>query len=212
MLYRIKKILLWIPGFLSTAIAIVDFVFPTEINSIVSKIPDNAQFAIVFFMIIFGFLFVYLSFKNVYKQYKFKYNSKKFIRFFTKWYSKSGKISIVCDDLDWTHENNSDDIFQVLCKKAESNSLRLYLNKKDDDFVKTLKDLGAELYSRPENMSDYVFSFVEIMGNKTNTIIVRDKNNDPSGKVIFEERKDDKFLRLFLQNLVEQKESDLTRV
>ena len=199
----IKKILAVLPGGLSTLITIGSFFLPDETKEVVSRIPCGWKIVILITVLFCSATCVYITFKKPHKQYTFEFRSEEFIRFFNHWYLQKGKISVVCKDLDWTVEGQEQSILNALRKKAENKELNLYLTTKDGDIVNNLRQLGANVYSRPNAISNYVFSFVEIMGNTTNNIIFRDKNDDPPGKVIFEERKDDRFLRLLLQTVVE---------
>ena len=196
-------ILLIFPSIFSTLITIFSFLLPTETETIISLIPFTIKVAILLFILICTAISLYSTLKQRNKRYTFDYGSEKFIAFFTRWYSQKGKISIVCEDLDWIYEGHEQKIFNTLYQKAQKKELSLYLTKKNGKAVRNLEKAGAKIFSRPNAISNYVFSFVEVMGNTTNNVIFRNKKEDTAGKVVFEERKNDQFLQLLLQTLVE---------
>lgn len=88
---------------------------------------------------------------SVAKRHRFKVQSFRFRRFFTKWYSQLGKLIIICDDIDWTCTQNSESIFQALEKKCDE-GLKLYLGKGyNSDLVNLLRDKGAEVFHAKES-------------------------------------------------------------
>ena len=62
------------------------------------------------------------------KRHRFKVQSLRFKKFFTKWYSQSGKLAIICDDIDWTCDRDDQSVFHALEKKC-AEGLTLYLGK-----------------------------------------------------------------------------------
>ncbi len=123
------------------------------------------------------------------KRHCLTYQSKRFINFFSKWYSRPGKLSIICDDLDWIKNNNDNRIFNELLKKSEAGSLNIFIatnfNSKN---VTALKSAGARVYSAPKRIVDsFTFSCLSVMGNSAGRAIVRNKQGDKGGTVIFEE-------------------------
>lgn len=131
--------------------------------------------------------------KNDIKRHSFVPGSKNFVKFFSKWYSKKGKLSIICSNLDWTTERDSMDIFKALRKKSIDHELILYVDEKQaeenyDENIKKLVELGAVIKHVPSGMLDtYTYSTLTYMGT-VNSIIVRNKSiNHKSNRVIFEE-------------------------
>ena len=120
---------------------------------------------------------------------RLKSQSKKFIDYFTKWYSKPGTLSIICDDLDWVKTDESNSIYAQLLSKSRERKLKLYLGYGyDSAIVLELKRAGAKVFHAPHNIIQYyTFSCLEVMGNAASRIIVRTKHNDDRGFVIFDE-------------------------
>ncbi len=126
------------------------------------------------------------------RQYRFRPGSKEFYRFFTEWYKKPGKLSIICDDLDWTWSEENSSIFDQLVRKSESGELDLLLGRGlHSPIAQELVRKGARLRGAPGQLvSMYTFSCLSVMDDVAGRIIVRDKRKNPSAageKLIFQE-------------------------
>ena len=194
------KIVLLLGRLLSGIIAIVSGIITLVFNSVSYTLFDQMSTVQKYFcigLIIFvGFILVsstiYDTIISSYKSqhtYRLKYQSKKFISFFKKWYNKPGTLSIICDDLDWTKTNNSDLIYNQLIKKSQEKKLNLYLGSgHNSNIVRSLKNAGANVFTAPDNIiQNYTFSCLSVMGNTASRIIVRTKHNDQGDFVIFDE-------------------------
>lgn len=122
------------------------------------------------------------------KQHKFKAQRKRFYNFFTKWYSRPGKLTIICDDLNWIESANDKRVLNILEKKAKENNLVLFLGSGTrPDLLQNLKDKGAKVKKAPRGIiSQYSFSCLSVMGNNA-SVIVRNKQADSGEIVKFEE-------------------------
>lgn len=122
------------------------------------------------------------------KQHKFKAQRKHFYDFFTKWYSRPGKLTIICDDLNWIESADDIRVLRILEKKARENNLVLFLGSGTrPDLLQSLKDKGAKVKRGPRGIiSQYSFSCLSVMGNNA-SVIVRNKQADSGETVKFEE-------------------------
>lgn len=113
------------------------------------------------------------------KSHVLKFKSKKFVKFFTRWYSQPGKLSLICDDLTWFDASADDKIYRALYNKALENSLTLYINQgSETNTVTLLKEAGAKVKAAPIYiLQNYSFSCLSVIGN-TSGVIVRDKSKD----------------------------------
>lgn len=129
----------------------------------------------------------------------FKKGSPKFCRFFAKWYSKAGVLTLICDDLNWTASkiNGKAPILDALELKANSNELVLYLSRQELTNPEILRKLAsAKIKTAQANIvNNYSFSCLNYMGNNS-AVIVRDKNKDRGNEVIFQEVADTYVTRL----------------
>lgn len=186
--------------FIVGVIAIVNGLYSlfNNASSCFSGLPViYSQVYLVIFIILGAFLVVgsildfVAMFRSDSKKITFKYQSKKFFAFFSKWYSKSGKLSIICDDLDWIKTEEHNEVFEQLMKKSREKMLILLLGVGiNDPVVQQLKAEGATVASAPQNvLANYTFSCHAVMGNSAGHIIVREKRNDETakGKLVIEE-------------------------
>ena len=136
---------------------------------------------------------------------RFEKGSIEFCNFFTKWYSKPGKLTLICDDLNWTtvEIDSKFPILDALEKKANTDQLVLYLKKKGDTSQDILRKLSAaKIKFAPDNIvNKYSFSCLNYMGNNS-AVIIRDKNKDSGNEVIFQELADT-YVTQLLNSLLE---------
>ena len=129
------------------------------------------------------------SFKEESHTYTLDMGKDKFYSFFSNWYSQSGILSIICDDIEWTANGDNDMIFKALKKKGEANQLNLLIDSRfiNSGLAKELKDAGANVVGVSHNIiTNYSFSCISVMGNNS-TVIVRDKQKDRGGTIKFKE-------------------------
>lgn len=119
-------------GIIAIASGIITMVFNNVSYTIFEQMSTAQKYFCIVIIILVGFLLVsstiYDTILSSYKSqhtYRLKYQSKKFISFFEKWYSRPGTLSIICDDLDWTKTNKSDLIYNQLMKKSKDKKLDL---------------------------------------------------------------------------------------
>lgn len=132
------------------------------------------------------------DFCKIGKKHHLEFGSKKYCKFFSKWYKKPGRLSIICDDLnDWVIFDNNRDIYDALKEKSKKGKLDLYLRKQEPiEVVDELKQLGAVLHIAPEEIvSNYSFSCISVMGNYS-AVIIRDKHIVKSTEIVFDEVND----------------------
>lgn len=123
------------------------------------------------------------------KKHCFTMGNRRFCAFFSKWYSKEGALSIFCDDLDgWIAPNGNTDIYEALKQKSQNNKLHLFLGRESPaEMVDELRGLGAYVHHAPTDIiTNYSFSCLSIMGNNS-AVIIRNKQEDASQKIKFEE-------------------------
>lgn len=120
--------------------------------------------------------------------YEFRYQSEEYITFFANWYSNPGTLNIICDDMNWISFNGDNRIFDALLNKCSEGLNMFVWNNYDTSLVKKLKENGAKVYKAPQRIvRKYTFSCMSVMGNTAGRIIVRDKDKDAEGVVIFDE-------------------------
>ena len=122
----------------------------------------------------------------------FDSESDEFRHFFANWYAKPGKLSIICDDLDWTKTGADARIYDQLLQKSRSNELLLLLGRGlSSPLVKTLEGNGAVVRLGPGNIiSQLSFSCISVMGNPAGQAIVRNKQKDHANRIVFDEVQD----------------------
>lgn len=121
------------------------------------------------------------------RRYRFKVQSYRFKKFFTRWYSQPGKLIVICDDIDWTCDGNDRSIFHALERKCVD-GLTLYLGKGySNNLVEQLHNKGAKVFRAKSSLiQEYSFSCLAPMGHFSN-IIVREKWMDSGQYVQFYE-------------------------
>ena len=145
--------------------------------------------------------------KTAKNHYEFRYQSEEYIAFFANWYSNPGALSIICDDMNWISFNGDTRIFDVLLKKCSEGLSMFVCNNYDTSLVKQLKEKGAKVYKAPQRIvRKYTFSCMSVMGNTAGRIIVRDKDRDAEGVVIFDEISNTYVTGLLNELLENQKE------
>lgn len=121
------------------------------------------------------------------KHHEFKLGSPEFFAFFSKWYKKPGKLTLFCDDLNWTVSGNNSSILNALEHKSQNDGLILFLGNNT-----TRKNILSRLNNAtictapPTIISQYSFSCLSVMGNNS-SVIVRNKQCDTGDVVKFEE-------------------------
>lgn len=160
------------------------------------KLPDMANFACIVFFILAGIVMVIASvrrlsenLRNASRHHEFEYQSEKFIRFFSEWYSQPGVIKIICDDLDWTNEGNDRRIHIALLQKSRDHNLKLLIgNGINAEVVQDLRKAGASVEPAPASLVDqYTFSTLSMDGSIIKTIVRDKRQNPPNGKIAFDE-------------------------
>lgn len=121
---------------------------------------------------------------------KFKKGSVRFCKYFAKWYSKPGVLTLICDDLNWTSREikGKTPILDALDKKAKDKELVLYLKYPDRTSASILQRLSnVTINNAQENIvNNYSFSCLNYMGNNS-AVIVRDKKKDSGEEILFQE-------------------------
>lgn len=132
------------------------------------------------------------------KRHRFKVQSPRFKKFFSKWYGQSGKLAIICDDIDWTCDRDDQSVFHALEEKC-AEGLTLYLGKGyQSDLVKRLCEKGAKVVrAKPSLIQEYSFSCLAPMGHFSN-IIVREKRMDAGQNVQFSELSNERVIALLI--------------
>lgn len=195
-----KKVIL-ISKLMAGILAIVNglFAIVSNVGDVFPDLPDWTNIVYIVVCVVLGLFLVIGSVfdyiterRQSVHQYKLQDQSEKFFQFFTKWYSRPGKLSIICDDLDWIKNDKYPLAYNSLLDKSANEQLTLLLGKGiNSKVVKTLKEKGAEVLPAPHNIVDaYTFSCLSVMDEPAGQIIVRDKHRHPlpgDGKVIIEE-------------------------
>lgn len=123
------------------------------------------------------------------KKHCFTMGDRRFCAFFSKWYSQEGALSIFCDDLDgWIAPNGNRAIYEALMQKSQERKLHLFLGRESPvEMVDMLRGMGACVHHAPTDIiTNYSFSCLSIMGNNS-AVIIRNKQEDASQKIKFEE-------------------------
>lgn len=185
-----------VSGIIAIASGIVTLIFNDVAYAIFHDLTNLQKCLCISGIILLG-IFLLIStiydaikvFTNNLKRHRLKFQSKKFIKFFTNWYSKPGVLNIICDDLDWVQNSNNSSIYDALVKKSSNQELKLYLGKgRNSEISKKLNSFGAKVSVAPKNIiQHYTFSCLSMMGNEASRVIVRTKHEDKNGIVIFDE-------------------------
>ncbi len=157
------------------------------IGCLITDIPLLARIILVL-MAAFAIFSLFYDIRQESKRHKFEKDSDKFHKFFSKWYSKPGKLSIICEDLNWIKTDNGSCIYEALKKKCGNKELTLFLGQgTSPDILRELKREGAVIKKAPESIANqYSFSALSYMNNYTN-ILVRDKQKDGVYRIEFDE-------------------------
>ena len=103
---------------------------------------------------------------------------RKFVKYFSEWYTQSGKLSVFCHDLTWVSGTPDDPIRKALVTKAANKELTLYL-KEMGKLSEELKQHKGKVVQIPSYIkSDRVFSILE--NGDFAKIIIRNKFLDSS--------------------------------
>lgn len=154
----------------------------------------------IFVLVILILLLISLTISNIIlstsKHYHFKVQSNSFKKFFIKWYNQPGKLIVICDDIDWTYDNDDFSIFNALEKKC-TEGLTLYLGTGfKSNLSDQLRKKGAiVMQAKPSLIRDYSFSCIAPMDHYSN-IIIRNKKKDIGQEVEFSELSDDRVITL----------------
>lgn len=190
-----------------TTISVIVYSTINCLNNITKWIPDDSELGImidsisasiselsylssiinsIFFILGVGIIISAISdIRSKKTIHTFEVGSKKFEKYFTKWYSTAGTLSIICDDLDdWVTERITEELRKKSCEKR----LQLFLGKASPRvLIDELEKIGATIKVAPQSIvSNYSFSCISTMGNNSK-IIVRDKRNDDKRNIRFEE-------------------------
>lgn len=185
-----------ISGLLAVFSGIVTLLFNSVSYSIFKSLTNAQKYVAVSLIIVVGIFLILTSMidfisclKNNSRKHKLKYDSKKYISFFFKWYRRPGCLTIICDNLDWIKRENDIRIYNELINKSRDGKLTLFLGEGiDSKEANELSETGANLYSAPHDLLEhYSFSCLSVMGNNASRIIVRNKQNDINGSVLIEE-------------------------
>lgn len=186
----------FLAGIIAIASGVITLVFNDVSYTLFDKMPFWLQYICIGIMIVIGILIVVstiydavISTRKASRTHRLKYQSKKFMSFFTKWYSKPGALSIICKDLDWVRTNTCAMIYEQLIRKSKQEGLKLYLASGfHSKTVQELQQNGAQVFVAPtELVQNYTFSCLSVMDNDSGKVIVRAKYNDDGEIVIFKE-------------------------
>jgi len=139
--------------------------------------------AIVAAFLVFVYMLVVRE-KKVEKVHSFPEKSKRFGRFFRRWYSQSGRLSIFCTDLAWLGGDSRSEIREALAKKGQN--LHLYLRTYPlDPVAQTLVQGGAHHYRIKKTIrTTHRMSILDNDGIRS--IIIRNKDSG-SDEIVFVE-------------------------
>lgn len=187
-------------GFLSGIIAAASGIISLLCNDITYTIFDKmsplAKQLCLTFLILLGVFIIVVSIidfiaalQDSQRRHRLDPDSKGFVKFFSKWYRRFGTLSIICDDLDWVKTATDTTIYNELLTKSRGQKLNLYLGRGFNSQIATdLKGAGARVFQAPASIIHaYTFSCRSAMGNSASSVIVRNKNEDEDGIVIFDE-------------------------
>jgi len=199
---KIQEIITIIMSTVLTLVSLIELIpieseFGKKVIYFLQKISENhvASVIILFFVLLFSCIAIYkaiVDIKDDRKVHSFKLGSKKFVKYFSKWYSKQGNKNIICSDMAWTvTKDDNTEIFDTLIKCSKDNTLTLFVKKSEngkyDQFTEELRSAGAKVKEAPEAIvNGYTYSTISYMGT-VNSIIVRNKTIPTSGRIVFEE-------------------------
>lgn len=194
-------------GIIGTSLFSIFNIFWLIFNDIINIKDGFSKIICIVALITIGIIIIIAMIYNITyssnRKHRLPINTKKFYKFFKKWYSKSGQLHIVCDDLDWI--NN--DVLDILKLKSRSSELFLHLKNPNIDYNATiLVDLGAKTSQAPDYIiENYSFSYVNYMGNSFN-IILREKKRDKNNYINFDEMKTESLQFNLIKSIVERNE------
>lgn len=186
----------FISGLIATASGIISLLCNDIANALFETMSDIAKQLCITGLILLGIFIVVVSIIDFVaalqvnqRRHRLDPDSKQFIKFFSKWYRKSGTLSIICDDLDWVKTRTDRTIYNELLKKSKEQKLNLYLGRGfGSSIAEDLKAAGARVFRGPAGIIHaYTFSCRSAMGNSASSVIVRSKSKDDRGIVIFDE-------------------------
>ena len=180
-----------------------------EIRNFLTKNPiiESIGYILVIIFSILTFLALIYDLYTENHKHTLKFGSEKFYKFFKKWYSKEGNLSIICDDLNWvvSEDGKHKEIFNTLKSKASTKSLDIFIKKSSNrKWEDQLEKAGANIYRAPENLVvAYSFSCISVLDNNSK-VIVREKSKDRAGCITFVETNNNfvtPLLNSFLENI-----------
>lgn len=195
-------------GIIGTSLFSIFNIFWLIFSDVINIENEFSKISCIVVLITIGIIIIIAMIYNITynssKKHRLPINTEKFHDFFKKWYSKSGQLHIVCDDLNWINE----DVLNVLKFKSQSSELFLHLEDPDkDNNAMILKSLGAKTSKVPNYIIDnYSFSYVNYMGNSFN-IIIRDKRRDNNNYIYFDEMKTESLQFNLIKSIVERNEA-----
>lgn len=168
--------------------------FKEDLNILLQPLFSNTVICTVIAIVLailgfFTILTMIFELKNTQKEHTFVLGSHGFQRFFSRWYSQVGTLSIICDDLQgWLVSDGNEDVLNALRRKSQNKELHLILGKeKPEEIVNELKALGAVVHHAPRDIIlSYSFSCISVMGNNA-AVIIRNKQKDERNMIKFEE-------------------------
>lgn len=185
---KAKKIFETILASVLAAASFIQMIPSTTVDSIFGN--SIVIFFLILCAVALGVILIIDIYEICHTVHRFEKGSVKFCRYFAKWYSKPGKLTLICDDLNWTtvQVDGRCPILEALEQKAKTNQLVLYLKKDGDTSQEIINKLSAAKvkFAQDNIVNKYSFSCLNYMGNNS-AVIIRDKNKDSGNEVIFQE-------------------------
>ena len=164
-----KNVLDFIQGGIFLVLAIISIILDKNISSMV---------IILILSCLLGYIIIaFLKWKySKVDTKKFQEGSSDFFKFFNDWYSKPGKLSIFCSDLDWMIKEQFD-LINALCRK--SNDCNIYLKKEEIDhrIKQRLESNNVHISLNHGLLTEHRFSLLETDG--FDFLIISDKKSSP---------------------------------
>ncbi len=184
-------------GFIVTSLTIISIANQSDLSGFFTQSPITRDITCILLPLL-AFALLILSFIEIFKRsnHTFKLGSPAFNKFFSKWYSKQGRLSIVCKDLEWI---GHDDIYYALEKKAHEGLLDIYIEA-DCKYAYRLQTSGARVH-KIKNSIAQTHSFSILESFLKYSIIVRDKAKDSKENIAFQERHDT-YTSTLIQDLI----------
>ncbi len=115
------------------------------------------------------------------RKHRFKEFSTRWEKFFTKWYSKTGQLTLYSNDLEWLEKPESSKVLNAI--KLKGNRVIIYLKKFDSSIVRDLLQCKVSIYQIADSAeTDHRFSIREDDG--ITRVIVRNKEVEED-KIVF---------------------------